>query len=134
LHLEFIPYCRKIAISSVSGVTAPSPIQTGIVSTCDTFYDVHFGDLCYDIADTHCVSLDSFSAWNLAVKTDSSGLKADNYVCVSVEAATRTGITTPYPNQIGIVTTCDGFYKVIAGDSCINIANTNGISVASFYA
>ncbi|CAG8010468.1 unnamed protein product [Penicillium nalgiovense] len=122
------------ATTSVSGVTTPSPIQKGMVSTCDTFYDVHPGDSCYDIADTHGVSLDTFYTWNPAVKTDCSGLQPDEYVCVGVKAATGTGVTTPYPVQTGMVATCDAFYKVIADDSCVDIANANGVPVASFYA
>ncbi|CAG8935539.1 unnamed protein product, partial [Penicillium salamii] len=121
------------ATTSVSGVTTPSPIQTGMISTCDTFYDVHSGDSCYDVAETHGVSLDSFYAWNPAVKTDCSGLQPDEYVCVGVKATTGTGVTTPYPIQTGMVATCDEFYKVIADDSCVDIASAKGIPVASFY-
>lgn len=95
------------ATTSVSGVTTPSPVQTGMVSTCDTFYDVYSGDLCYSIADTYGDSLDSFSALNLAVKTDYSGLQADKYFCLIVKAATGTGVITPYPVHTGIVATCD---------------------------
>jgi hypothetical protein len=105
-----------------------------MVSTCDIFYDVHSGDLCYDIADTHGVSLDPFYAWNPAVKTACSGLQPDAYVCVGVKVATRTGVTTPYPVQTNMVATCDEFYKVVADDSCVDIANANVIPVASFYA
>ncbi|KAJ5175095.1 uncharacterized protein N7482_000972 [Penicillium canariense] len=48
-------------------------------------------------------------------------------------SATGTGVTTPYPVQTGMVATCDEFYKVIADDSSVDIANANGIPVASFY-
>lgn len=41
------------------------------------------------------ISLDSFYACNPAVKTDCSGLQADEYVGVGVKAATGTGVTTP---------------------------------------
>lgn len=44
------------------------------------------------------------------------------------------GVTTPYPVQTGMIATCDEFYKIIAGDSCVNIANAYGIPLASFYA
>lgn len=53
------------------------------------------------------ISLDSFYACNPAVKTDCSGLQADEYVGVGVKAATGTGVTTPYPVQTGMVATCD---------------------------
>lgn len=117
---------------TVNGVSTPSPIQTGMVSICDTFYDVQSGDSCYNIADNHGVPLDSFYAWNPAVKTDCSGLQPDEYICVGVKA-TGTGVTTPYPIQTGMIATCDDFYKIIADDSCVDIANANKIPVASFY-
>jgi LysM repeat protein len=77
--------------------------------------------------------LSNFYTWNPAVKTDCSGLQANEYVCVGVES-TRTGVTTPYLVQTGMVSTCDKFYKVVADDSCVNIANEYGISMSSFYA
>lgn len=46
---------------------------------------------------------------------------------------TGNGITTPYPIQTGMVSTCDIVYKVAAGDSCVDIANDNSILVSSFY-
>ncbi|KAH8659866.1 hypothetical protein BX600DRAFT_513528 [Xylariales sp. PMI_506] len=38
--------------SSATGVQTPSPVQTGIVSGCDLFYEVYFGDTCYAITET----------------------------------------------------------------------------------
>lgn len=104
-----------------------------MVSNCDAFYKVIANDSCYDIANNHAVSLANFYAWNLAVKKDCSGLQANEYVCFGVESTT-TGITTPYPVQTGMVSTCDKFYKVVADDSCVDIANEYGISTSSFYA
>jgi hypothetical protein len=104
-----------------------------MISTCDIFYDVVSGDSCYDIANDHGISLDSFYAWNPAVKTDCSGLQPNEYVCIGVKSTTGTGVATPYPVQTGMVSTCDKFYKVIADDSCVNIANAYSIPVTSFY-
>lgn len=86
------------------GVSTSSPIQTGMVSTCDKFYKVIADDGCYDIANDHGIPLASFYAWNPAVK----------------------------PIAL-MVATCDEFYKAIADDSCVDIASANGIPVASFY-
>lgn len=126
-----------------SGVSTPSPIQTGMVSTCDKFYKVIADDGCYDIANDHGIPLASFYTWNPAVKTDCSGLQANEYICVSVKststsAVTATtsvsGVTTPSPIQTGMVSTCDTFYDVQSGNSCYDIADTHGVSLDSFYA
>ncbi|KAJ5541919.1 hypothetical protein N7535_004338 [Penicillium sp. DV-2018c] len=67
-----------------NGVATPTPIQTGMVTTCKTFYLVLSGDGCYDIAAAAGVTLDNFYAWNPAVGTDCAGLWPDYYVCVGV--------------------------------------------------
>ncbi|KAJ5085779.1 hypothetical protein N7532_010550 [Penicillium argentinense] len=91
-------------------------------------------DSCVDIATNHDISPGSFYEWNPAVKSDCSGLQTNEYVCVGIKAATTgTDIVTPYPIQTGIISTCDKFYKVLADDSCSDIANENDIPLPSFY-
>ncbi|KAL6229363.1 hypothetical protein BDW75DRAFT_249828 [Aspergillus navahoensis] len=63
--------------TSTSGVSTPSPVQTGIIETCNEFYKVVTGDTCYDIAVENDVALSDFYDWNPAVKTDCTGLQAD---------------------------------------------------------
>ncbi|KAK4140676.1 uncharacterized protein C8A04DRAFT_14700 [Dichotomopilus funicola] len=65
-------------------VVTPTPTQTGIVDDCRSFYLVVADDTCYDIAQQHGILLDSFYAWNPAVKTDCSGLQAKVYVCIGL--------------------------------------------------
>lgn len=65
-------------------VVTPTPTQTGMVDDCRSFYLVVADDTCYDIAQQHGISLDSFYAWNPAVKTDCSGLQANVYVCIGL--------------------------------------------------
>lgn len=127
--------------TSTSGVSTPSPVQTGIVETCNEFYKVVTGDTCYDIAVENDVARSDFYDWNPAVKTDCTGLQADVYVCVGVQAPSSTtttriptsDVSTPTPIQSGMVTTCSEFYFVASGNSCYDIAVDNGIELASFY-
>jgi LysM repeat protein len=67
-----------------NGVTTPTPIQTGMVTTCKTFYLVVSGDGCYDIAAAAGVTLANFYAWNPAVGTNCASLWPDYYVCIGV--------------------------------------------------
>ncbi|KAL6235925.1 hypothetical protein BDW75DRAFT_250559 [Aspergillus navahoensis] len=128
-----------------NGISTPSPIQSGMVSSCDSFYLVESGDTCAAIAEDHGVSLVDFYAWNPAVGTSCAYLGLGDYVCVgimesvsssasaSVSATTTmtgNGITTPTPTQTGMVSNCDQFYYVVAGDGCANIAAAEGVTVA----
>ncbi|KAJ5548945.1 hypothetical protein N7513_006179 [Penicillium frequentans] len=106
---------QRVHDHNASGITTPSPIQKGMVSNCDVFYEMIANDSCYGIANDHGVSLSDFYAWNPAVNSKCSGLQANEYVCFGVKSTT-TGVTTPYLVQTGMVSTCDEFYKVIADD------------------
>lgn len=131
------------ATSTGSNVATPSPIQTGISSSCTRFYKVQPGDSCYDIANNNNIPLSSFYTWNPAVRADCTGLQADVYVCIGASTGTVTptftstvpkgGITTPTPTQDGMTSHCDGFYKVQPGDGCWKIANDAKIELTQFY-
>ncbi|RYC65769.1 hypothetical protein CHU98_g428 [Xylaria longipes] len=131
-----------------NGISTPMPVQTGIVSNCNRFYEVQSGDICSNIAAAYGISLQNFYSWNPAVGSSCSTLIAGDYVCVGTttsptSVATSTskpttttpgnGISTPTPVQTGIASNCNGFYLVQSGDTCDNIAADEGISVADFY-
>ncbi|KAL4962079.1 LysM peptidoglycan-binding domain-containing protein [Aspergillus stella-maris] len=134
--------------TTTSGVSTPSPVQTGIIRTCDEFYLVVAGDSCYDIAVDNDIELTDFYEWNPAVKNDCTGLQAEVYVCVGVDASasptttttttttatTTGGISTPTPTQTGMIPNCGNFYFVQSGDGCWDLANEHGIELADFYA
>lgn len=50
-----------------AGATA-APTQTGIVSTCTTYYTARSGDTCSGIAAMYTITFDQFYAWNPAGK------------------------------------------------------------------
>jgi LysM domain len=124
------------------GITTPTPIQTGMVSTCNKFYLVQSGDECGTIASDEGISLDDFYSWNPAVGTSCQYLALGDYVCVDIIGFTPTttttsagdGVTTPTPHQTGMVSDCDKFYLVQSGDECGTIASNEGITLANFYA
>ncbi|KAJ5782877.1 hypothetical protein N7457_004651 [Penicillium paradoxum] len=119
-----------------NGITTPSPIQTGMVATCDKFYLVVSGDTCSAIAQNENIPLADFYAWNPAVGSSCASLGLGDYVCVGILGATATptptgnGITTPTPIQTGMVSNCDEFYYVVSGDGCSSIATSQKLTVA----
>ncbi|KAM0458624.1 hypothetical protein ACHAPV_006016 [Trichoderma viride] len=141
----------KITTSSKgNGVSTPSPIQTGMASNCNKFYDVASGDTCAAIASAAGISLTNFYAWNPAVGSTCSFLDLGDYVCIGVigfvtsttttkQSTTTTsskgnGVSTPSPIQTGMASNCDKFHDVVSGDSCAAIVSAAGIPLSSFYA
>ncbi|RWA06976.1 hypothetical protein EKO27_g8135 [Xylaria grammica] len=138
--------------SSGTSTTTLTPTQSGMASNCNSFYLVAADDSCYDIATSHGTTPDQFYDWNPAVGSDCAGLWPDYYVCVGIPgsstsvstrmtsaSATSTttsgnGISTPTPIQSDIVSDCDSFYLVVADDGCYDVAKSNGITTAQFYA
>ncbi|EEQ32195.1 LysM domain-containing protein [Microsporum canis CBS 113480] len=134
--------------TSPTGITTPTPTQSGMVSGCNKFYKVVSGDNCYNIAAANGITLPDFYSWNPAVGDTCSTLWPDFYVCVGTTKSTPTkttfvtstttptgnGIATPTPTQPGMVANCNKFHQVVSGDSCFDISNAAGISLDNFYA
>ncbi|KAL2810289.1 hypothetical protein BJX63DRAFT_434454 [Aspergillus granulosus] len=70
--------------STRSGVTTPTPYESGITDDCDEFHLVVSGDTCADIVSDAGITLDDFYSWNPTVGTDCSGLWLGYYVCVGI--------------------------------------------------
>lgn len=132
-----------IPTTTGSTITTPSPIQTGMVTDCDKFYDVQSGDDCADIASTESIPLASLYAWNPAVGTACGSLYLSYYICVGVTPATTTSsptsstssstqasVTPPAPTQSGIPSDCDAYAVTESGDGCEVFATRNGITLA----
>ncbi|PYI18206.1 hypothetical protein BO86DRAFT_314207 [Aspergillus japonicus CBS 114.51] len=125
-----------------TGITTPSPIQTGMTATCDEFYLVVSGDTCAAIASDAGIALSDFYAWNPAVGTSCADLDVGDYVCIgatgtvtsTTATGSGTGIVTPAPIQTGMTATCDAFHLVVSGDTCADIASDAGIALSDFYA
>lgn len=66
-----------------NGVSTPTPIQTGMVTNCKTFYLVRSGDTCSTIATAQKITVAKFIAWNPAAKADCGGLWANTYACIA---------------------------------------------------
>ncbi|KAJ0281888.1 hypothetical protein CBS470a_008049 [Colletotrichum nupharicola] len=100
------------------------------------------------------LTIAQFFAFNPSVKSDCSGMVIGTYYCTSTEpdgsppledddgqttpstttgTSSTTGIATPSPVQSDMVSNCNKFYKVVSGDGCWAIADTNGIPLEDFY-
>ncbi|KFY72525.1 hypothetical protein V499_07338 [Pseudogymnoascus sp. VKM F-103] len=118
-----------------NGVTTPEPVQPGMVDNCNRFYKVKNGDTCTTIASSVGVTIAQLASWNTQIGgTACTGIWADYNICTGVIGGTPTspgnGIATPTPVQPGMVTNCNKFYKVKAGDTCVTIASSASVTVA----
>lgn len=67
-----------------NGVTTPTPIQTGMTTSCKTFHYVADGETCDPIVKAAKISLAQFVAWNPAAGASCTGLWAKTYCCIAV--------------------------------------------------
>lgn len=123
------------------GISTPTPIQTGMVSSCNKFHLVVSGDTCAAVAATAGISLANFEAWNPAVGATCEFLDVGDYVCIGIIGVTPTsttststtkgnGIATPTPFEQSMVTDCNKFHFVVSGDTCAAIAAESDITLA----
>jgi LysM repeat protein len=118
-----------------TGITTPTPTQSGMADKCNKFYKVQKDDGCQKIADDNKISVASLVSWNPDIGKECRNIKYDFYVCVGREStststsATTTGVTTPTPTQTGMVDGCDKFHKVEKDEGCQKIADDFSISV-----
>lgn len=68
-----------------NGVATPTPIQTGMVGTCNKFHKVMGGDTCETIAKSAGVTLANFYSWNKGVGASCNTLWLSYYVCIGVK-------------------------------------------------
>ncbi|KAI8244851.1 LysM domain-containing protein [Colletotrichum sp. SAR 10_96] len=132
----------------------PSPRAAGEIVDCTAWYAAESGISCAVVLDLNSLTIAQFFAFNPSVKSDCSGMVIGTYYCTSTEpdgsppledddgqttpstttgTSSPTGIATPSPVQSDMVSNCNKFYKVVSGDGCWAIADTNGIPLEDFY-
>ncbi|KAH8768227.1 LysM domain-containing protein [Diaporthe sp. PMI_573] len=140
------PTTTTATATTTGAPTAPSPTQSGIISTCVSYYKVGSDDTCQKIVDKYgTFTLDDFYTWNPSLGTECSSLWGGYYVCVGVPgtptskptttlATTTSAPSAPTPTQSGLVSFCTSYYKVGSGDTCQKIVDKYGtFTLANFY-
>ncbi|KAJ6096606.1 hypothetical protein N7486_007352 [Penicillium sp. IBT 16267x] len=146
------------ANSTVTAAASPTwPVQTGIASDCNAYYEAQSGDTCDTIIAEFGITLAQFIAWNPAVSSNcTSGLWVEEDYCVGVAtssttatttiistsstftasttSSTSTTVTAPAPTQSGIASNCNEYYVVQSGDTCATVEAAYGITSAQFLA
>ncbi|KAJ5436947.1 hypothetical protein N7445_007832 [Penicillium cf. griseofulvum] len=118
-------------------VAAPTPSDT--IAGCQEFYTVVSGDDCSTIETKFAVTLAELYPWNPSIGSTCTNLWLEEAYCVKGPAtatttiATTTTTTSVVPTQTGIVSNCDKYHTIVAGDSCANIESLYSITFAELY-
>lgn len=70
--------------TTTAPVSTPTPIQTGMVTNCNTFYLVASGDTCTTVATKEGITVQNIVTWNPAVGTGCTNMWYGYYICVGV--------------------------------------------------
>lgn len=78
-----------------------------MTSSCVRYYKVQSNNDYYYIAQHTRITLDAFYSWNLAIKSDCSGLQSGVFVSVGVSGYETTITLLAYP--------CDSNHNLVGG-------------------
>ncbi|KAJ5097343.1 hypothetical protein N7456_008064 [Penicillium angulare] len=126
-----------------SSIAPHSPHQTGIIASCDKWYQVESGDTCPQIASNNSVSTAQLESWNPAIGKDCGNLKPTYWICVGVAGngvtsttatatSTSTSETTTVSAIPSTISTCKTWHVVADGDTCKSIETGASITEAQF--
>ncbi|KAH7143578.1 carbohydrate-binding module family 50 protein, partial [Dactylonectria macrodidyma] len=122
-----------------NGIATPSPIQSGMVKTCNKFHLVKSTTTCASIESYYTLPLATFYKWNPAMGTKCQALQTNTYVCVSIIGWKPTptdpgnGISTPTPIQSGMTKSCKKFHLVKTTTTCASTQEYYSITFANLY-
>ncbi|KAL2211785.1 hypothetical protein CC79DRAFT_1378678 [Sarocladium strictum] len=125
-----------------NGISTPQPIQTGMVTNCNSFHEIKSTTTCAALLDYRKITMAQLYAWNPAVKSDCSNLQPGTNVCVGIIGGSTpptttkppaNGITTPLPIQTGMVTNCNKFHEIKSTTTCANLLAYHSITMPDLY-
>ncbi|KFY40861.1 hypothetical protein V495_05216 [Pseudogymnoascus sp. VKM F-4514 (FW-929)] len=115
-----------------NGVATPTPVQPGMVTNCNRFYEVETGDTCASIASAAGVTVAQLATWNTQIGgTACTGMWTGYNICTGVIGGTAPN-PTPQPIQTGMVANCKKFHLVKTGESCDAIIKLYAITLSNF--
>lgn len=112
-----------------NGISTPTPYQSSMTTSCNSFHLIITNDQCGNIAANTSISLADFYLWDPAVGSSCGLLWAGYYVCINVLGGPTpttssvasmispgNGVATPTPTQPGMTTSCNAFHLVKTSD------------------
>ncbi|KAK6335416.1 hypothetical protein TWF696_002194 [Orbilia brochopaga] len=119
-----------------NGITTPTPIQSGMIASCNKFHFVGDGQGCSDIISKYPgLTLDLLFKWNPAIGKSCTSMWARTNLCVGVIGGTPVAPTTtkpaapangtPSPIAANTTKNCKKWAYIKGGDTCPVILSRN---------
>ncbi|PYH98159.1 hypothetical protein BO71DRAFT_282154, partial [Aspergillus ellipticus CBS 707.79] len=126
------------ALPTMNSTFAPAPTVTGLISSCQAYYEANEGDTCSNVTSSlGYLDVTQFEEWNTGINC-SSALTEGTYYCVGNFTTNPLPSTTsvqPTAVQSGITASCTGWYLADDDDTCTDIVMMFGtFSEADFLA
>ncbi|KAH7077185.1 peptidoglycan-binding protein [Paraphoma chrysanthemicola] len=126
------------------GGTTPSPVQSGIPSTCNRYAQAQQGDGCYAFSEDFNITQQQLELWNPVLGSNGNNcvtqFLSGYWYCVGIaDSATTTSsiistnAPTPSPVQSGIDPQCTAYSEAAPGDTCLNFASEHKITPEQLY-
>ncbi|KAH8894666.1 hypothetical protein GQ53DRAFT_610598, partial [Thozetella sp. PMI_491] len=122
--------------SSASSTTEapPAPTPPGTTHSCYQWHVVVSGDSCFAIEQSYGITMDQLVQWNPNLNQDCGNLLLGEAYCVNGGSSSGpTSSTTqapPAPTPPGTTTSCYEWHVVVSGDTCFDIEQSAGITMA----
>ncbi|KAK6072405.1 LysM domain-containing protein [Seiridium cupressi] len=115
------------ASTSVDFAFTADPVQTGIPSSCQSYYLAVTDDTCDTVLSlVSYITEDQFFEWNPALNGDCQGMWVGYYYCIanfdSGAVPMPTVTTKPSAAAPSITASCTSWYNATVGDTCDRIA------------
>ncbi|KAM5429347.1 hypothetical protein McanCB21832_007745 [Microsporum canis] len=138
----------------LNGSKPTDTVDPGVTPGCTYWINgITAADQCADIVGYFGITEEQFNEWNPALNGHCGAIQPGHSYCVMADqvptstkltstappspttssTATSPTATGPSPTQSGLAQDCNKFYKVVAGDSCYDIAQREGASLEDFY-
>ncbi|KAH8804437.1 hypothetical protein F5884DRAFT_901622 [Xylogone sp. PMI_703] len=124
-----------------SVVDPPGSTPFGTTKNCGGYYQVQVADTCQRISLAAGVSVELFTLINPSIDKDCFNLIADLWYCVhptidwNTTSTTPTGpsstVDPPAATPPGTTNICFKWHVIVSGDTCFNLQNTLGVSMAN---
>ncbi|KAE9373106.1 carbohydrate-binding module family 50 protein [Stipitochalara longipes BDJ] len=133
--------CASTSATS-SSITAPlttqappAPTPPGTTGSCYSWHVVVSGDTCSQIEQTFGISMAQLVLWNPNLSSTCNNLLLGEAYCVDAPTSTTTSTTLttqapPGPTPPGTTSSCFEWHLVVSGDTCSQIEQTFGITIA----
>ncbi|PYH34135.1 uncharacterized protein BO87DRAFT_435923 [Aspergillus neoniger CBS 115656] len=120
------------ATTTTKTAESAAPTQTGVITGCQEFFIVKYGDDCSTMEAEFGVTLEELYEWN-PIGPTCTNLWLGYAYCVNGPVPTTIAPVSISPTKTGSVSNCNKYHTVLDHDSCAAIESEYDITFAQLY-